>query len=342
MQPIKMPNKQLVTLEQFIIEREKEISGVQGEFSMLLRDLSLAIKLIQREVARAGLNEVIGATGKTNVQGEEVQKLDEFAHHILVNFFSYRGQIAAIGSEEAEEIIPINLQSGKYILMIDPLDGSSNIDVNIPIGALFSIYKRPNRGEELKTEDFLQKGERQLAAGYVLYGASTLLVYTTGNGVNGFTLDPQIGEFFLTHPQIKIPAEAKYYSINDSDWYNLPEALQNYLSDIRKRTAANTNPLSTRYVGSLVADLHRNLLKGGIFMYPPTNQKPKGKLRLVYEANPVAFIIEQAGGVATNGQENILTLQPQDLHQRTPLYFGSSLEMANLNKFFSQSLALKV
>jgi fructose-1,6-bisphosphatase I len=337
-----MPNKRLVTLEQFIVEREKEISGVQGEFSMLLRDLSLSIKLIQREVARAGLNDFIGATGKTNIQGEEVQKLDEFAHHILINFFSYRGQIAAIGSEEAEEIIPINLQSGKYILMIDPLDGSSNIDVNIPIGTIFSIYKREKIGGQLTAEEFLQKGEKQLAAGYVLYGASTMLVYTTGNGVNGFTLDPQIGEFFLTHPEIKIPVHAKYYSINDSDWHNLSGALQNYLTDIHNRAASNANPLSTRYVGSLVADLHRNLLKGGIFIYPPTNKKPTGKLRLIYEANPVAFIIEQAGGAATNGQENILALQPQDLHQRTPLYFGSSLEMANLNKFFSPTLTPKV
>jgi fructose-1,6-bisphosphatase I len=334
-----MPNKQLITLEQFIVEREREIGGVQGEFSTLLRDLSLAIKLVQREVARAGLNDIIGVVGKTNVQGEEVQKLDEFAHDILINFFSYRGQVAAIGSEEASEIIPINLESGKYILMIDPLDGSSNIDVNIPVGAIFSIYKRQKIGEKFTVEEFLQKGEKQLAAGYVLYGASTVLVYTTGNGVNGFTLDPQVGEFFLTHPQIKIPAQAKYYSINDSDWHNLPEALQNYLSDIRKRAASNINPLSTRYVGSLVADLHRNLLKGGIFMYPPTSQKPEGKLRLVYEANPVAFIIEQAGGVATNGKENILSLQPQDLHQRTPLYFGSSLEMVSLNNFFSLHLS---
>ncbi|MCS6905281.1 MAG: class 1 fructose-bisphosphatase [Bacteroidia bacterium] len=337
-----MAVSRLITLEQFIVEKEKEKSGAQGEFSMLLRDLSLAIKLIQREVARAGINDILGTTGQRNVQGEEVQKLDVFAHQILINFFSFRGQIAAIGSEESPELIPINLEKGKYILMIDPLDGSSNIDVNIPVGTIFSIYKRLKNSGPLEAQEYLQKGEKQIAAGYVLFGASTVLVYTTGQGVNGFTLDPQIGEFLLTHPNIKIPAKAQYYSINDADLYNFPQPLQDYLADIHQRSLQNQSPLSTRYAGSLVADLHRNLLKGGIFIYPPTQKKPEGKLRLVYEANPVAFIIEQAGGVATNGMQNILTLEPQNLHQRTPLYFGPIEEMNYLKNFEVQPKPLQI
>lgn len=323
-----MSGFQVTTLGQFIIERQEEIPGVKGEFSRLLRDIGIAAKIISREVNKAGLAEILGEAGKENVQGEDVKKLDVIANDLMIDCLSKGGECCAIASEEDEEIIHINTpqaKEAKYVVMMDPLDGSGNIDVNVSIGTIFSIFQRVTPvGTPASHEDFLQEGNKCLASGYMIYGTSTMLVYTTGNGVNGFTLDPSIGEFCLSHPKITIPAKGKIYSVNEGNKADFPKGLNNYIEWCQQIDKDTNRPYSSRYIGSMVADLHRNLLKGGIFIYPQTTKKPNGKLRLLYECNPMAYIVEQAGGRATNGfGKRILDLKPTELHQRTPILIGS-------------------
>lgn len=317
----------IVTLEEFILAEERKIPGAKGSFSQLLRDIVLGAKIIHREVNHAGLAEILGTHNQINVQGEVQQKLDVLAHEQFIKALQRGEEVAALTSEEADELIPIHPE-GNYIVHMDPLDGSSNIDVNVSIGTIFAIYRRLSpKGSPVTLEDCLQPGTAQLAAGYVLYGSSTMLVYTTGDGVNGFTYESSLGEFFLSHPNIRIPTSSKYYSINDAAYDRFPQGLKNYLDELKRRNSQSKSPMSPRYIGSLVADFHRNLLKGGIFIYPGSVDKPKGKLRLLYEANPMAMLAEQAGGLASDGTQRILTLSPTELHQRCPLYIGSYDEM---------------
>ncbi|MDX2062674.1 MAG: class 1 fructose-bisphosphatase [Bacteroidia bacterium] len=320
----------LTTLEEFIIAQERLQPEARGEFSQLLRDLVLGAKVVHREVNRAGLAGVLGEYGHINVQGEVQQKLDVLANEQFLAALSRGCQVAAVASEESDTILPL-CDTGKYVVLIDPLDGSSNIDVNVSIGTIFAIYRRLSPlGTPATVADCLQPGSAQLAAGYVLYGSSTMLVYTTGSGVNGFTYEASLGEFFLSHPNIRIPEASKYYSINDAAYERFPEGLKVYLSDLKQRNTSAKKPMSPRYIGSLVADFHRNLLQGGIFIYPGSVDRPEGKLRLLYECNPMAFIAEQAGGQASSGSQRILALQPTELHQRCPLYIGSPDEMARV------------
>jgi fructose-1,6-bisphosphatase I len=314
----------VVTIERYIIEQEKMHPDATGELSGLLYDLALAAKMIANKVRSAGLADILGSAENINVQGETQQKLDVIANEIVIKAVDHGGRLCALASEEEPGIIqiPDNFKCGKYCLLFDPLDGSSNIDVNVPVGTIFSVVRKVTRGSRGEMEDMLQPGRRQVAAGYVIYGSSTMLVYTTGQGAHGFTLDPQIGEFLLSHPDIRIPHTGRYLSVNDSYerlWSEDVRALmRRYRGLDGERSAMNV-----RYVGSLVADFHRNLLGGGIFAYPPNEKSPKGKLRLLYEANPLAFIVEQAGGAATDGHQRILDIEPMELHQRTPLYIGS-------------------
>lgn len=312
----------ITTLSEFIIEREKDFPYATGDLSQLLTSIRLAAKLVNREVNKAGLvNEILGETDQhsVNVQGERQQKLDVYANERFINAMRNQGAVCAVASEEEDEHIVFNnpiSASGKYVVAIDPLDGSSNIDVNVSIGTIFSIYRRLDP-DQVTVADFLQPGNQQVAAGYVVYGSSTMLVYTTGNGVNGFTLDPSIGVFCLSHPNMQVPADGSVYSVNEGNYFDFPENVRQYIDGCKRKK------YSARYIGSLVADFHRNLLKGGIYMYPGTTEKPSGKLRLVYEGNPLAMIIEQAGGTATDGNQRILDIQPEKLHQRTPLFIGS-------------------
>lgn len=321
----------VVTLEQYVIQKEQNFPYATGQFSKIIRDIVLASKIINREVNKAGLVDIIGLTGNTNVQGEEVMKLDIFSNEHMIDALFKGRMVCAVGSEENDDFIIKPKSDGKYIVLMDPLDGSSNIDVNVSIGTIFSIYRRfDDGGAELTKAELLQSGAKQLAAGYVLYGSSTMLVYTTGNGVNGFTLDPSIGEFLLSHPNMKFPASCDTYSVNEGHYRNFFEGTKAYLRHIK---SVSEIPYKSRYIGSLVADFHRNLLKGGIFMYPGTHQKPKGKLRLTFEANPMAFIAEQAGGYASNGHISIMDVQPDDLHERTPLFIGNKEEVEMLESF---------
>ncbi|MEP6493085.1 MAG: class 1 fructose-bisphosphatase [bacterium] len=318
----------VVTIERFIIEEERNHPEATGELSGILYDLGLAAKMIANKVRSAGLADILGSTANENVQGEVQQKLDVMANEIIVKAMDHGGRLAAMASEEEPGIIaiPEPFKCGKYCLMFDPLDGSSNIDVNVPVGTIFSVVRKITRGRHGEMEDMLQPGRRQVAAGYVIYGSSTMMVYTTGQGAHGFTLDPSIGEFLLSHPNIRIPDDGRYLSVNDSYeqlWSdNVRKVMRKY-----KGLDGDRRSLSTRYVGSLVADFHRNLLGGGIFAYPANTKSPKGKLRLLYEANPLAFIVEQAGGAATDGSQRILDVEPTELHQRTPLYIGSKNEV---------------
>lgn len=315
----------LITIERHILEQQKFFPDAQGELTDLLNDVAFAAKLVRREVVRAGLVDILGFTGSTNVQGEEVKKLDLFANEKIISAIGQHGRFAIMGSEENEGIIiPPKNESGNYALLFDPLDGSSNIDVNVSVGTIFSIYKlKGDDPGKASLSDCLQHGYEQVAAGYVIYGSSVVMVYTTGHGVHGFTYDPTIGEFLLSHENIITPKSGKYYSINEGSYAQFNEGTKRYLDYIKEEDPATNRPYSTRYIGSLVADFHRNLLTGGVFVYPPTTKHLKGKLRLMYEANPLAFICEQAGGRATNGRDRILDIQPLELHQRTPLYIGS-------------------
>lgn len=329
----------VVTLDEFIIQMQTDLPYAKGELSRLLRDIGLAAKVVNREVNKAGLVDILGTTGTTNVQGEEVKKLDVFANRRFIAALKLGGECCGIASEENENIIVIEdevSKNAKYVVALDPLDGSSNIDVNISVGTIFSIYKRTSQRDSCKVEDFLQKGSEQVAAGYVIYGSSTMLVYTTGRGVNGFTLDPSIGEFCLSHRNMQIPKMGKIYSINQGNFGSFPEGVKQYVRYCKQEDKATKRPYSLRYTGSMVADIHRTLIVGGIFIYPPTKDSPNGKLRLLYECNPMSFIVEQAGGRATNGFERILNIQPKELHQRTPIFIGSEDMVRKAEEFMKE------
>jgi fructose-1,6-bisphosphatase I len=328
----------VVTIERFIIEQERLHPEATGELSGILYDMALAAKMIANKVRRAGLADILGSTENSNVQGEIQQKLDVFANDTIIKAMDHGGRLCAMASEEEPGIIsiPEGFKCGKYCLLFDPLDGSSNIDVNVPVGTIFSVVQKITRGRAGEMEDMLQPGRRQVAAGYVIYGSSTMLVYTTGQGVHGFTLDPSIGEFLLSHPNIRIPDTGRYLSVNDSYEQLWDEGVRKIMRTFRG-LEADHKALSTRYVGSLVADFHRNLLGGGIFAYPANTKSPKGKLRLLYEANPLAFIVEQAGGAASDGFTRVLDVTPTELHQRTPLYIGSASEVELARRTLTQS-----
>ena len=318
----------VVTIERFIIEEERNHPEATGELSGILYDLALAAKMIANKVRSAGLADILGSAESENVQGEVQQKLDILANEIIVKAMDHGGRLCAMASEEEPGIIqiPEHFKCGKYCLLFDPLDGSSNIDVNVPVGTIFSVVRKITRGRHGELEDILQPGRRQVAAGYVIYGSSTMMVYTTGQGAHGFTLDPSIGEFLLSHPNIRIPEEGRYLSVNDSYeelWDDRVRTIMRHYKGLEGGRRA----LSTRYVGSLVADFHRNMLGGGIFAYPANRKTPRGKLRLLYEANPLAFIVEQAGGAASDGTQRTLDVLPTELHQRTPLYIGSKKDV---------------
>lgn len=322
----------VITLGQFIIERQSDFPYAKGELSRLLRDIGIAAKIVNREVNKAGLADILGEYGTINVQGESVKKLDVFANEQFIAALSAGGETCAVASEENEGLVHINSlvsKNAKYIVCVDPLDGSSNIDVNVAIGTIFSIYRRTSFSGPVEEADYLQRGTEQIAAGYVIYGSSTMMVYTTGKGVNGFTLDPSIGEFCLSHPDMKCPLDGIIYSINEGNYVHFPDGVKKYIKYCQVEDVSTQRPYSSRYIGSLVADFHRNLLKGGIFIYPSTLKSPKGKLRLLYECNPLAYIIEQAGGKASDGFRRILEIQPTSLHERTPLFIGSA-EMVNM------------
>jgi fructose-1,6-bisphosphatase I len=318
----------VVTIERFIIEQERQFPDASGELSGILYDMALAGKMIANKVRSAGLADILGAAGATNVHDEIQQKLDVISNEIIIKAFDHGGRLCAMASEEMPGIIhiPEGFRMGKYVLLFDPLDGSSNIDVNVPVGTIFSVYRKITRGHRGEMEDLLQPGRRQVAAGYIIYGSSTMMVYTTGQGAHGFTLDPAIGEFLLSHPNIQTPDRGRYLSVNESyegEWEEATKAL------IRRYRGVDGDrkPLNVRYVGSLVADFHRNLLGGGVFAYPRNAKSPNGKLRLLYEANPLAFIVEQAGGLASDGTRRILDIDPTELHQRSPLFIGSRSEV---------------
>jgi fructose-1,6-bisphosphatase I len=328
--------KKVTTLGQFIIERQADFPYAKGELSRLLRDIGIAAKIVNREVNKAGLVDILGDNGTMNIQGEGQQRLDVYANEQFISALSAGGETCAVASEEEEGLIHIDnkvSKNAKYIVCFDPLDGSSNIDVNVSIGSIFSIYRRTSFSGAVNEKDYFQRGIDQVAAGYVIYGSSTMLVYTTGKGVNGFTLDPSIGEFCLSHPDMKCPKAGTIYSINEGNYVHFPDGVKQYIKYCQVEDTKTNRPYSSRYIGSLVADFHRNLLKGGIFIYPSTLKSPKGKLRLLYECNPLALIIEQAGGKATDGSGRILDLQPTSLHQRTPLFIGSADMVSMADEF---------
>jgi fructose-1,6-bisphosphatase I len=328
-------DQQIVTIQHHILQQQRRHSPhATGAFSWLLSAITLATKMTQAKVARAGLLDILGSAGASNVQGEEQQKLDVYANNALVQCLGVRENVAIIASEENEEPITFDGRSGpgKYIVLFDPLDGSSNIDVNVSVGTIFSIFALPDdeRGGDA-TRAVLQRGTQQLAAGYVVYGSSTIMVYTTGHGVHGFTLDPAVGEYVLSHENIRMPEAGTNYSSNDAYWDTFPAAYRDYIMHLRSGDTGRKYAL--RYIGSLVADFHRTLLRGGVFLYPPTQSHPDGKLRLMYEANPVAFIAEQAGGIALDGRRRILEIEPTSIHQRTPLVVGSRAELELFERF---------
>jgi fructose-1,6-bisphosphatase I len=329
----------LLTVEQHILnEQRRQAPEASGEFSWLLSGITLACKLIAAQVRRAGLVDILGSAEQQNVQGETQQKLDIIANQTVLTCLGSRGNVAIMASEENEQpiVVPRDRQRGKYVVVFDPLDGSSNIDVNVSVGTIFSVFRcEPDPTEQRDPlPDVLQAGNRQVAAGYVVYGSSTMLVYTTGNGVTGFTLEPSIGAFLISHENIRMPEHGNLYSVNEANADSFPEGYRTYLAYLR--SGAMGRVYSSRYIGSLVADFHRTLLKGGVFLYPPTKQYAKGKLRLMYEANPIALLAKAAGGRATDGRQNILDIQPTGLHQRTPLLVGSKEEMELLMKMLTR------
>ena len=327
-------NRAVLTLDEFTIQQLRDFPKATGELSSLLRDIGLAAKRVNVEVNKAGLVDILGDAGSVNVQGEDVKKLDVYANNQFMGVLKHGISCAGIASEELDDYIAFDddvSRNSKYICLFDPLDGSGNIDVNVSIGTIFSIYRRiTSKGELVKLEDFLQPGTQQVAGGYIVYGSSTMLVYATRRGVNGFTLDPSIGEFCLSHPDIKCPDTGNIYSVNHGHFFRYDEGVRDYIHKCQRKTKDNGGPYTQRYIGSMVSDVHRNLIKGGIFMYPGTTDKPKGKLRLLYECNPFAFIVEMAGGKATNGNQRILDVMPSELHQRSPLFIGSKLMMEEL------------
>ena len=330
-------SRNVLTLDEFTIQQLRQFPQATGELSGLLRDIGLAAKRINVEVNKAGLVDILGDAGETNVQGEDVKKLDVFANNQLTGVLHHGISCAGIASEEIDDFVAFDdevSKNSKYVCLFDPLDGSGNIDVNVSIGTIFSVYRRVTpKGSVAAREDFLQPGRMQVAAGYIVYGSSTMLVYATRRGVNGFTLDPSIGEFCLSNPGIKCPEDGKIYSVNHGNFFLYTDGIKKYIDGCQRKTRLNGGPYTQRYIGSMVADVHRNLIKGGIFMYPTTIDKPKGKLRLLYECNPFAFIVEVAGGKATNGKERILDVQPTELHHRSALFIGSKHMMEELESY---------
>ncbi len=331
-----MPNKNLLNVESHILDMQRLHPSASGDFTSLLGDIAFAAKVIAREVTRAGLVDILGSTGASNIQGETVQKLDDYANAIMLKFVGRRGQVCLMASEEMPDPVRIDFRegSGKYVVVFDPLDGSSNIDANVSIGTIFSIYRRRSRIAAICDDDLLQPGRELAAAGYVVYGSSTMFVHTTGHGVHGYTLDPGIGEFLLSHENIKIPFAAGIYSVNEGNEPLWSPAVREVVRQL-KYGRQESGGMSARYIGSLVADFHRNLLYGGVFLYPPTAKAPRGKLRLLYEAAPLAMIAENAGGYASDGAGPILDLVPQGVHQRTPLYLGSRETVLWIEKMLS-------
>ncbi len=336
-----MSDQSFQTLGEFIIEKQDDFQYSTGELSRLLSSIRLASKVVNREVNKAGIADITGHAGKTNIQGEDQQKLDVLANEIFIEALSQREVVCGIASEENDDYIEIycnnNSHMSKYVVLIDPLDGSSNIDVNVTVGTIFSIYRRVTEpGKPVEMRDFLQKGTAQVAAGYVVYGSSTMIVYTTGNGVNGFTLDPSIGTYYLSHPNLKFPTKGKIYSINEGNYIKFPQGVKDYIKYCQLEE--DDRPYTSRYIGSLVADFHRNMLKGGIYIYPSTSQSPKGKLRLLYECNPMAFLTEQAGGKASDGYRRILEIEPTELHQRVPFFAGSAAMVTKAEEFMAKAV----
>ncbi len=324
-----------ITIQQHILQEQRRFPGASGEFSFLLSGITLAAKQIQAKVRRAGLTDILGHQGSENIQGEIQQKLDVYSNEVLLQALSCRESVGILASEENEHptIMPHKSPVAKYAVVFDPLDGSSNIDVNVSVGTTFSIFRRPEGADfDDPTRWVLQPGRRQIAAGYVVYGSSTVMVYTVGNGVHGFTLDPAVGAFVLSHESIRMPEQGSYYSVNEAYRDNFPQPYIDYLEKMRR--GAFGHAYASRYIGSMVADFHRTLLRGGVFMYPPTKDFAQGKLRLLYEANPIAMIAEQAGGAASDGKQRILDIQPEGIHQRTPLIVGSQLEMQEFHQLF--------
>jgi len=334
-----MKNYNITTLNDFITLKQKDFPYAKGELSSLLTHIGTAAKMVNKKINKAGLVDIIGDSGFINIQGESQQKLDVYADEVFINALLTSGQCCGVATEENQNEIVFTesfAQKGNYIVCTDPLDGSSNIDYNVSVGSTFSIYRRITpRGEKVRNEDFLQQGSNQVAAGYIIYGSSTMLVYTTGNGVHGFTLDPSIGEFCLSHPDIRTPEDGKIYSVNEGNWIHFPPGIKKYIKYCQEEDKDTFRPYTSRYIGSLVSDFHRNLLKGGIFLYPENTAFPNGKLRLVYECNPIAFISEQAGGAASNGYERILNMAPSSLHQRSPFYAGSKNMVVKIEEFLS-------
>lgn len=326
----------VTTLGQFIIEKQTDFPYAKGELSRLLRDIGIAAKIVNREVNKAGLVNILGDNGTTNIQGEGQKKLDVYADEQFISALSSGGECCVVASEEHDECVSIKSEiskNAKYIVCIDPLDGSSNIDVNVSVGTIFSIYRRIATSGPVQPEEILQEGTRQIAAGYIIYGSSTMLVYTTGKGVNGFTLDPSIGEFCLSHPNMKIPENGTIYSINEGNYIEFPRGVKDYIKYCQVEDKETSRPFTSRYIGSMAADVHRNLIKGGIFLYPTTSSHPKGKLRLMYECNPMAFIVEQAGGKAIDGRGRIMEIRPEHMHQRTPVFIGSTKMVEKVQEF---------
>ena len=328
-----------ITLNEFIIHQQAEFPEATGNLSCLLHHIGIAAKKVNREVNKAGLVDILGRSGCENVQGEEQQKLDVYANEAFMEELQASGECCGIASEENEDVTTFHeglCRNAKYIVCMDPLDGSSNIDVNVSVGTIFSIYRRKSPiGEAAVLDDFLQKGSEMVAAGYIIYGSSTMLVYTVGRGVNGFTLDPSLGEFCLSHPNIKTPASGKIYSINEGNYEKFPVGIKKYIKYCQEKDAKTNRPYTSRYIGSLVADFHRNMLKGGVFMYPSTDSHPNGKLRLLYECNPIAFIAEQAGGLAFSEEGRILDLQPEAIHQRVTFYAGAHDMVMKVKEFLN-------
>ncbi|HAS6394902.1 class 1 fructose-bisphosphatase [Vibrio vulnificus] len=325
------------TLGEFIVEKQADFPHASGDLSSLLSSIRLAAKIVNREINKAGLVDITGAAGVENIQGEVQQKLDVYANEKFKSALEARDQVCGVASEEEDEAVAFNKElnkNAKYVVLMDPLDGSSNIDVNVSVGTIFSIYRRVSPiGTPPTQEDFLQPGHKQVAAGYIIYGSSTMLVYTTGNGVNGFTYDPSLGTFCLSHENMMIPQNGNIYSINEGNYIRFPMGVKKYIKHCQENVPEDGRPYTSRYIGSLVADFHRNLLKGGIYLYPSTQSHPQGKLRLLYECNPMAFLIEQAGGLASDGVNRILDLKPTELHQRVPFFVGSTNMVKKVEEF---------
>ena len=329
------------TLGEFVIDRQKDFPGSSGELSRILSAIRLASKIVNQEINKAGVaTDILGAAGSENIQGEQQQKLDVYADEKFIKAIEARGVVCGIGSEENDDYIAFEsekCQNGKYVLLMDPLDGSSNIDVNVSIGTIFSVFERRSEiGTKAELNDFLQIGDKQVAAGYVIYGSSTMLVFTTGNGVHGFTYDPGIGTFILSHPDMKFPDNGKIYSVNEGNYNNFNQGVRRYIKYCQEIDASTNRPYTGRYIGSLVADFHRNLIKGGIYMYPATTAAPNGKLRLLYECSPLAFLAEQAGGSASTGTGRVMEVEPTELHQRVPYFIGSK-EMVEMAEAFLEA-----